>query len=121
MIAAKCTTASTPASAEARLAASRIYTDDFIPALAGPQLDHNVLQVEREAFAGDTPPPTTLAAPAHQRAGDADTADAIDASESRAIREQITALDRFVSEYLDLPGGRSTEYLYQGRRLPAGD
>ena len=96
-------------------------TDDFIPALAGPQLDHNVLQVEREAFVGDTPPPTTLAAPAHQRAGYADTADAIDAAESRAIREQITALDAFVGEYLDLPGGQATQYLYQGRRLPIGD
>ncbi len=94
-------------------------TDDFIPALAGPQLDHNVLQVEREAFAGDTPPPTALAAPAHQRAGYADTADAIDAAESAAIREQIDALDAFVGEYLELPGGQATQYLYQGRRLPS--
>jgi len=92
-------------------------TDDFIPALAGPQLDHRVLQVEREAFAGDTPPPTALAAPAHQRGGYADTADAIDAAESAAVREQNGMLDRFATEYLELPGGRATQYLYRGERV----
>lgn len=91
-------------------------TDDFVPALAGPQLDHGLLQVEREAFAGDTAPPTTFAAPAHQRFGYAHTADAIDAAESTAIREQIRAVDAFTADYLGLPGGHATEYLYQGAR-----
>jgi len=93
-------------------------TDDFIPALAGPQLDHHVLQVEREAFAGDTPPPTALPAPAHQRGGYADTADAIDGAESAALREQNRLLDRFTADYLELPGGQATQYLYRGERVP---
>ena len=93
-------------------------TDDFIPALAGPQLDHRVMQVEREAFAGDTPPPTALPAPAHQRGGYVDTAQAIDAAESAAVREQNRLLDRFAAEYLDLPGGQATQYLYRGERVP---
>jgi hypothetical protein len=91
-------------------------TDDFIPALAGPQLDHHVMQVEREAFAGDTPPPTALAAPAHQRGGYVETADAIDDADSAAVREQNRLLDRFTADYLDLPGGRATQYVYRGER-----
>ena len=42
-------------------------TDDFIPALAGPQLDHHLLQVERRAFDAGQPDPDRQPAPAHQR------------------------------------------------------
>ncbi len=92
-------------------------TDDFIPALAGPQLDHALVQVEREAFAGDAPLPTTEAAPAHQRTAYERTATAIDAAESRVVREQIDRLDSFAADYLARPGGQATVMTYRSTRL----
>ncbi|WP_395638235.1 hypothetical protein [Pseudolysinimonas sp.] len=91
-------------------------TDDFIPALAGPQLDHSLLQVEREAFRDGVEIPDEQPAPAHQRSAYTRTADAIDAAESAVVREQLRLLDDFTSGYLDQPGGRATETVYRSVR-----
>lgn len=92
-------------------------TDDFIPALGGPQLDHHLLQVEREAFAGGGEIVTDQVVPAHQRTAYERTASAIDAAESNAIQQQIRALDAFASDYLDAPGGRATVMTYEATRV----
>ena len=92
-------------------------TDDFVPALGGPQLDTNLLQVEREAYAGDGPIVTEQVVPAHQRSAYERTATAIDAAESNAIREQIDALDTFATEYVDAPGGTMTVMTYDATRV----
>ncbi len=91
-------------------------TDDFIPALAGPQLDHHLMQIEREAFAGDTPPPTGVAAPAHQRFSYEATADAIDDAQSQAITTQLTQLNGFGDGYLE-NGGSITVSTYHAVRV----
>ncbi|MEO5535040.1 MAG: hypothetical protein ABIR17_07915 [Pseudolysinimonas sp.] len=91
-------------------------TDDFIPALAGPQLDHHLVQIEREAFAGDTAPPTGIAAPAHQRFSYEATADAIDEAQSQAIRSQLSELERFGDGYVE-NGGSITVSTYHAVRV----
>lgn len=91
-------------------------TDDFVPALAGPQLDHHLMQLEREAFAADTPPPTDIAVPAHQRVSYEATAEAIDSAESDAIRTQVARLDAFGAGYLER-GGTITEATYHAVRV----
>lgn len=91
-------------------------TDDLVPALAGPQLEHDLMQVERRAFREGVDIPTVEAAPAHQRSGYEATAAAIDDAGSRAIREQVRALDVFTSDYLDRPGGQATVMLYRATR-----
>ena len=93
-------------------------TDDFIPLLAGPQLDHHLLQVERRAFAEGTPLPTYHAAPAHQRDAYMATAAAVDMATSSAVREQSSALDSFTADYADRPGSTVTAMTYHGERLP---
>jgi hypothetical protein len=93
-------------------------TDDLVPALAGPQRDHSVLQVERQAFRDGAELPTDQAAPAHQRTAYERTADAIDGAESAAVREQVRALDAFTAEYLELPGGHATRTTYHAVRVP---
>jgi len=95
-------------------------TDDFIPALAGPQLDHSVLQLEREAYRDGSEMPTALPAPGHQRSAYGHTANAIDDAESSVVRQEVGAIDAFTAEYLDLPGGRATSTTYRAVRLPAG-
>jgi hypothetical protein len=92
-------------------------SDDFIPALAGPQIDHAVVQVERLAFAGDIPLETEQAVPAHQRTAYERTASAIDAAESGVIRQQIATLDAFATDYLDAPGGEATVMTYHATRV----
>jgi hypothetical protein len=92
-------------------------TDDFIPLLAGPQLDHHLLQVERRAFAEGTPLPTYHAAPAHQRDAYMATAAAVDEATSSAVREQNAALDSFTADYADRPGSTVTAMTYHGERL----
>jgi hypothetical protein len=91
-------------------------TDDLVPALAGPQLEHDLMQVERRAFREGVEIPTVEAAPAHQRSGYEATAAAVDDAESRAIREQVRAIDAFASEYLERPGGQATVMLYRATR-----
>ena len=93
-------------------------TDDFIPLLAGPQLDHHLLQVERRAFAEGTPLPTYHAAPAHQRDAYMATATAVDEATSSAVREQSAALDSFTADYADRPGSTVTAMTYHSERLP---
>jgi hypothetical protein len=93
-------------------------SDDFIPLLAGPQLDHHLLQVERRAFAEGTPLPTYHAAPAHQRDAYMATATAVDEAASSAVREQNAALDCFTADYADRPGSTVTAMTYHGERLP---
>jgi len=93
-------------------------TDDFIPLLAGPQLDHHLLQVERRAFSDGTPLPTYHAAPAHQRDAYLATATAIDDAASSAVRDQNAALDSFTADYADRPGSTVTAMVYHGERLP---
>lgn len=93
-------------------------TDDFIPLLAGPQLDHHLLQVERRAFADGTPLPTYHAAPAHQRDAYMATAAAIDGAESSAVREQNAALNSFTADYAKQPGSTVTAMVYHAQRLP---
>jgi hypothetical protein len=101
-------------------------TDDFIPALAGPQLDDHLLQVERQAFAPGSPIPTELAAPAHQRTAYDATAAVIDRATSEVVREQIAAMDGFTADYLRDDGSTITAMVYEasrggGRRLsPSG-
>lgn len=94
-------------------------SDDFIPLLAGPQLDHHLLQVERRAFAEGTPLPTYHAAPAHQRDAYMATAAAVDEATSSAVREQSAALDSFTADYADRPGSTVTAMTYHGERLPS--
>ncbi|HEY4224488.1 MAG TPA: hypothetical protein VGM70_01580 [Pseudolysinimonas sp.] len=93
-------------------------TDDFIPALGGPQLDHHLLQVERRAFAPGTPLPTYHAAPAHQRDAYMASAAAVDAATSNAVREQNAALDAFTADYADQPGSTVTAMTYHAIRVP---
>jgi hypothetical protein len=91
-------------------------TDDLVPALAGPQLEHDLMQVERRAFREGVEIPTVEAAPAHQRSGYEATAAAIDDAESRAIRDQVHAIDAFATDYLERPGGQATVMLYRAIR-----
>jgi hypothetical protein len=91
-------------------------TDDLVPALDGPQLEHDLMQVERRAFREGVDIPKVEGAPAHQRSGYEATAAAIDDAESRAIREQVQAIDAFASDYLDRPGGQATVMLYRATR-----
>jgi len=92
-------------------------TDDFIPALGGPQQDTHLVQVEREAYAGDGPIVTDEVVPAHQRSAYERTATAVDAAESSAIRLQIDRLDAFATDYLDTPGGSVTVMTYDATRV----
>jgi len=93
-------------------------TDDFIPMLAGPQLDHHVLQVERQAFAAGEPLPTYHAAPAHQRDAYVATAAVVDSASSAAVREQNAALDSFTSDYAAQHGSLITVTSYHATRVP---
>jgi hypothetical protein len=93
-------------------------TDDFIPLLAGPQLDHHLLQVERRAFAEGTPLPTYHAAPAHQRDAYMATATAVDEATSSAVRDQSAALNSFTADYAGRPGSTVTAMVYHGERIP---
>lgn len=95
------------------------HFDDPIPALAGPQLDHSVMQIERRAFQEGAEMPTTLPAPGHQRFSYGHLASAIDAAESAAVRSEVGAINAFTAEYLDLPGGRGTSTTYHATRVPA--
>jgi len=92
-------------------------TDDFIPALGGPQRDSNLVQVEREAYAGDAPIVTDEVVPAHQRTAYERTATAIDAAGSSTIRQQTATLDAFATDYLDAPGGTATVMTYDATRV----
>jgi hypothetical protein len=96
-------------------------SDDFIPALAGPQLDHHLLQVERRAFLPDSDMPTELPAPAHQRSAYVAAAAEIDQATSAAVREQIAALDSFTADYTSAPGSQVTVMMYHGERVPDAD
>lgn len=91
-------------------------TDDLVPALAGPQLEHDLLQVERRAFREGVQIPTIEGAPAHQRSGYEGTAAAVDAAESAVVREQISTLDAFAADYLERPGGTATVMTYRATR-----
>jgi hypothetical protein len=91
-------------------------TDDFIPALAGPQTDHHLLQVERRAFPPGAPIPSAEPAPAHQRDAYAVTAAVVDAAESVAVREQIAALDAFTGDYAHRDGSSITVMTYHAER-----
>jgi hypothetical protein len=91
-------------------------TDDFIPALAGPQTDHHLLQVERRAFPPGAPIPSAEPAPAHQREAYAATASAVDDAESAAVREQIAAMDAFTAEYAQREGASITAMTYHAER-----
>ncbi len=91
-------------------------TDDLVPALAGPQLEHDLMQVERRAFREGVDIPTVEGAPAHQRTGYEGTATAVDDAESEAVHEQISILDAFGADYLDLPGGHATAVTYRATR-----
>ncbi len=91
-------------------------TDDFIPALGGPQLDHHLLQVERRAFAEGSPIPTVEPVPAHQREAYVATATVVDAAQSNAVREQIAAMDAFTSDYADRDGSTITVTTYHAMR-----
>lgn len=90
-------------------------TDDLVPALAGPQLDDTLVQVERRAFRDDEGLPTHQAAPAHQRTAYARTAAAIDDAQSTVVREQVARLDAFTAEYLQR-GGSVTALTYHAER-----
>jgi hypothetical protein len=91
-------------------------TDDLVPALAGPQLDHTLVQVERQAFRDGMEIPGIQAAPAHQRTAYERTAEAIDDARSLAVREQVRTLDAFAADYLELPGGGATAFRYRAVR-----
>ncbi|MGN6327137.1 hypothetical protein [Pseudolysinimonas sp.] len=90
--------------------------EDFIPALAGPQTDAHLLQVERTVYADPSQMPTDQAAPGHQRVAYAATADAIDAARSRDVREQSAALDAFTGDYAAQDGSSITAFSYHATR-----
>jgi hypothetical protein len=90
--------------------------EDFVPALAGPQTDHHLLQVERTVYADPSQMPTDQAAPGHQRVAYAATAQAIDAARSSDVRTQSAALDDFTGDYADRPGATITSSLYHSTR-----
>jgi hypothetical protein len=92
-------------------------TDDFIPALAGPQLDHSVMQIEREAYREGAEMPTALPAPGHQRFAYTQLADAIDGAEASVVRSEVRRIDAFTAEYLALPGGQATSTTYHATRV----
>lgn len=92
-------------------------SDDFIPMLAGPQLDHHVLQVERRAFVAGEPLPTYHAAPAHQRDAYMATAAVVDAASSVSVREQSAALDAFTGDYVSQQGSSITVTSYHAERV----
>jgi hypothetical protein len=92
-------------------------SDDFVPALAGPQLDTSLLQIEREAFPAGRPIPTDMAAPAHQRVSYVETAAAVDAAESSLVRDQISAMDGFTAEYTTTGNATITSFTYHAERL----
>lgn len=92
-------------------------TDDFIPALAGPQLDHHLLQVERQAYAPGSPIRTDQAAPGHQRDAYVATASVIDTAQSAAVRDQIAATDAFTGDYTSADGGTVTALTYHAERI----
>lgn len=91
-------------------------TDDLVPALAGPQLDHHLLQVERQAFAPGSPIPDDLPAPAHQRSAYVATATEIDRAASPDVRQQVAAMDAFTTEYTERDGSRVTVFTYLAER-----
>jgi pimeloyl-ACP methyl ester carboxylesterase len=91
-------------------------SDDFIPALAGPQLDHHLLQIERQAFAPGTDLPTGLAAPAHQRNAYVATATVIDQASSGAVRDELAVLDAFTGDYTSQPGATITATTFHAER-----
>jgi hypothetical protein len=91
-------------------------TDDLVPALAGPQLDHTLVQVERRAFREGMEIPGIEAAPAHQRSAYDRTAEAIDDAQSSAVRDQVRTLDAFTADYLERPGGTATAFRYRAVR-----
>ncbi|MGN6503596.1 MAG: hypothetical protein ACTHKX_11950 [Pseudolysinimonas sp.] len=93
-------------------------SDDFIPALAGPQLDHHLLQVERRAFLPGSEMPTELPAPAHQRSAYVAAATEVDQATSTAVREQVAALDSFTADYTSAPGSQVTVMMYHAERVP---
>jgi hypothetical protein len=90
--------------------------EDFVPALAGPQADHHLLQVERTVYADPSQMPSDQAAPGHQRVAYDATAQAIDAGQSRSVREQSAALDDFTGDYAGRPGASITAYSYHATR-----
>ncbi len=92
-------------------------TDDFIPALGGPQQDTQLVQVERQAYVGDGPIVTDEVVPAHQRSAYERTATAIDGAESSVIRIQIDTLDAFATDYVEAPGGSVTVMTYDATRV----
>ena len=91
-------------------------SDDFIPALAGPQVDHHLLQVERRAFEPGSPIPTELPAPAHQRSAYVATATEIDRAQSQAVRTQVAAMDAFTTDYTEREGSTVTVMTYHAER-----
>lgn len=91
-------------------------TDDFIPALGGPQLDHHLLQVERRAFSESSAIPTAEPVPAHQREAYVATATVVDAAQSAAVRDQIAAMDAFTSDYVEREGSTITVTTYHAER-----
>ena len=86
--------------------------------LAGPQLDHHLLQVERRAFSAGEPLPTYHAAPAHQRDAYQATAEVVDTAGSAAVREQNAALDAFTADYSSQRGSSITSMSYHAARVP---
>lgn len=90
--------------------------EDFIPALAGPQTDHHLLQVERTVYADPSTMPTDQAVPGHQRVAYAATAQAIDAARSHDVRAQTRALDDFAGDYARRPGSTITASVYHAVR-----
>jgi len=90
--------------------------EDFVPALAGPQTDHHLLQVERTVYADPSRMPTDQPAPGHQRVAYDATAQAIDAAQSQGVREQSRALDAFTGDYAGQPGSSITAYSYHAVR-----
>ncbi len=90
--------------------------EDFVPALAGPQTDHHLLQIERTVYADPSRMPTDQPAPGHQKVAYAATAQAIDAARSGEVRAQNDALDAFTGQYASQPGSTITSYSYVADR-----
>ena len=95
-------------------------SDDFVPALGGPQVDDSRLQVERQAYPPGSAIPTDQPAPAHQRSAYVTTAQAVDRAGSSQVREQVAAMDSFTGDYTAARGSTITSYRYHAVRLPDG-
>jgi hypothetical protein len=70
------------------------HREDLVPALGGPQLNHDAVYVQREVFGGEEVP-HDVAVPAHHAQYYAETATLMDAEQNAQLRAAVGGLDSF--------------------------